>query len=113
MANDKKIADTATFEINLLRLLNAEISALLVFRASREIFEKGYLSLSVAEKTMVDQAVLGMVGANYQSLTPELLEAQQVPQTKMGFAPAPSTPTPGTGTGTPSGSSDSPKTGSS
>jgi len=76
-----------TFETNLLRLVAAETFFLLSLNASREMFGKGYFSLGVSEKAAVDQAVLAAVGANYQSLTPEYLKSQTIPQT-VGFQPS-------------------------
>jgi hypothetical protein len=76
------------FTNNLLRAVAAELRFLNGMTAAREMFGKSYFSLGIGEKTVVDQAVLGMVAANYQSLTAESLAAQTAPQ-PMGFrAPA-------------------------
>jgi hypothetical protein len=69
---------------NLLRLLTAQASLLTGMVASREMFGKGYFALGVAEKAAVDQAVLAMVLANYQTLTPEFLARPKSPQ-QAGF----------------------------
>jgi hypothetical protein len=84
------------FETNLMRAQLAATWSLLSFQGARELFGKSYPSLSQPERTAVDQLVLGMVGANYQAITPEWLVAQQG-RSPIGFqAPtgtAPSTPT--------------------
>lgn len=73
-----------SFEQNLLRMMAGTLHFLTVMTAGREMFGRSYFSLGVAEKTAVDQAVLGFVGANYQQITPELLAAQQAQQ-PVGF----------------------------
>jgi hypothetical protein len=61
--------------------------------AAREMFGKSYFSLGLSEKFAVDQAVLGMVAANYQSLTAESLAAQKTQQPAgFGFPTAPPKP---------------------
>jgi hypothetical protein len=73
-----------TFNQNLLRAIAAELHFLNGMTAAREMFGRSYFSLGVGEKTAVDQAVVGMVAANYQWLTPESLAAQTTQQ-PMGF----------------------------
>jgi hypothetical protein len=72
------------FSDNLMRAVAAELHFLNGMTAAREMFGKSYFSLGVSEKIAVDQAVLGMVAANYQSLTAESLAAQASPQ-QAGF----------------------------
>ncbi len=72
------------FESSLLRLLAAEVWLMVSMSASREMFGKSYFSLGMAEKAALDHWVAGTIGANYYSITPELLRMQQpVP----GFQP--------------------------
>jgi hypothetical protein len=80
-----------SFTDNLLRAVVAQLHLLNGMTASREMFGKGYFSLGLSEKIAVDQAVLGMVAANYQSLTAESLAAQKAPQS-MGFGVPTSSP---------------------
>ena len=73
-----------SFSDNLLRAIAAELHLLTGMTAAREMYGKSYFSLGVGEKAAVDQAVLAMVAANYQWLTPESLAAQRGQQ-PMGF----------------------------
>lgn len=73
------------FEINLLKIIAAEIYFLASMNASREMYGKGYFSLGIGEKTVVDQAVWQNIGANFQGITPDLLE--KPPSEKVGFQP--------------------------
>jgi hypothetical protein len=57
------------------RAIAAQLHFLNGMTAAREMFGKSYFSLGLSEKFAVDQAVLGMVAANYQSLTAESLAA--------------------------------------
>ena len=72
------------FETNLMRVVVAELHFLAGINAAREMYGKSYFSLGVGEKTAVDQAVLGQIGANYQLLMPELLQSQAPPR-EAGF----------------------------
>ncbi len=72
------------FSNNLMRALVAELHVLNGMTAAREMFGKSYFSLGLAERGVVDQAVIGMVGGNYQVITPEFLAGQQAQQ-PMGF----------------------------
>jgi hypothetical protein len=84
---EKEMAEEK-FNDNLLRMIGAELHLLAGMTAAREMFSKSYFSLGIGEKAAVDQAVFGMLAANYQSLTPEFLATQQTQQ-QMGFrAPA-------------------------
>jgi hypothetical protein len=80
---EEKMAEEK-FSDNLLRAIAAELHFLNGMTAAREMFAKSYFSLGLSEKIAVDQAVLGMVAANYQTLTAESLAAQQSQQ-PMGF----------------------------
>jgi hypothetical protein len=77
------------FETNLLKVIAAELYYLLGLQAAREMYGKSYFSLGVGEKAAVDQAVLGAVGGNYNSITPEFLKGQQAqqPSQPIGFQP--------------------------
>lgn len=72
------------YEINLLRMIFAELYILLSMTGSREMYGKSYFSLGLSEKPAVDQAVWGLVSASYQAMTPELLKAQTAQQ-QVGF----------------------------
>jgi hypothetical protein len=65
------------FETNLLKLIAGELYFISCMDASREMLGKNYFSLGVAEKASIDQVVLGAIGSNFQSITPELLKGQQ------------------------------------
>lgn len=73
------------FKINLLRMICAEQYFLSLLSASREMYGKSYFSLGVSEKQVLDQAVLNSIGGNYQSITPDFLEAPS--QATTGFRP--------------------------
>jgi len=72
------------FSDNLMKVVAAELRFLNGMTAAREMFGRSYFSLGASEKIAVDQAVLGMIAANYQSLTPEFLAGQQATP-EMGF----------------------------
>jgi hypothetical protein len=74
-----------TFSENLLRAAVAGICALNGQMAAREMFGKSYFALGLAEKAAVDQAVINLVGGNYQVLTREWLAGQ--PNNPVGFVP--------------------------
>ena len=77
MADDK-------FELNLLKMVAAEIYFSLGMQAAREMYGKSYFSLGVAEKVAVDQMVHQSVTANFQALTPDFVMFQTV-QKPVGF----------------------------
>jgi len=72
------------FSDNLMRAIAAQLHLLNGMTAAREMFSKSYFALGIGEKAAVDQAVLGMLAANYQALTPEYLATQQAQQ-PVGF----------------------------
>jgi hypothetical protein len=73
------------FNENLMRAIAAELHFLVGMTAAREMYGKSYFSLGVGEKIAVDQAVTGMVAANYQGImTPEGLASQSTQQ-PVGF----------------------------
>ena len=80
------------FDTNLLRMIAAELWFSNRLKAAREFFGKSYLSLSVAEKTSVDQLVLGAIVSDYQSITPDWLQTQKAQQ-PLGFQAPTDTPT--------------------
>jgi len=73
-----------TYKENLLRAAVAHLTLLNGMTAAREMFQKSYFALGSGEKVAVDQAVFGMVAANYQNLTPEYLAAAK-PAPPVGF----------------------------
>ena len=78
------------FSENLMRALVAETHFLNCQMAAREMFQRGYFALGVAEKAAVDQAVLAAVGGNYVAVTREWLAGQQ--PNPMGFMPPGTSP---------------------
>ncbi|MBV9521671.1 MAG: hypothetical protein JO010_02685 [Alphaproteobacteria bacterium] len=81
------------FETNLMRMIAAELWLANRLQVAREFLGKSYLSLSAAEKTVVDQLVFGALASDYQTITPEWLQAQKVQQ-PMGFQAQGGTPLP-------------------
>ena len=79
------------FSQNLLRAVSAQLLLLNGMTAAREMFGKSYFSLGAGEKGAVDQAVLTMTAANYQSLTAETLRSTQTQQ-PVGFVAPSATP---------------------
>jgi hypothetical protein len=73
------------FSDNLMRAIAAELHFLNGMTAAREMFGKSYFSLGLSGKAAVDQTLLGMVAANYQSLTAESLAAQARQPAGFGF----------------------------
>lgn len=90
-----------SFETNLMRLAVAQQFLMLAMEVSRDLFGKGYHSLSAIEKGVVDQTLHSAVAGNYQTLTAEFLSRPPAPPTpQFGFVPAVSdTKTPSTGSG--------------
>ena len=82
-----------SFSDNLARATVAYLQLLVGLTAAREMFGKSYFSLGLAEKIAVDQAVLGLAAANYQSLTAESLAAQGS-RSPVGFGVPTSSPKP-------------------
>jgi hypothetical protein len=80
------------FNENLSRLIAAQLYLLLGMTAAREMFGKSFFALGAGERAAVDQAVLAVVWANFQTITPELLEAPKPPQ-QAGFGIPASEPT--------------------
>jgi len=73
------------FDTNLVRFLAAELYLSLSLQFVREMYGKSYFALGVGERANVDQTLQGIVGANYQGLTPEYLRGT-TPATA-GFQP--------------------------
>lgn len=71
------------FDTSLLRFIATGTYISVLMQVSRELFSKSYFSLSVAEKTAVEQTANTTIGANYQQLTPEYLWGQ--PRNPVGF----------------------------
>ena len=76
------------FHANLLKSIAASLFFLVGMTASREMYGKSYFSLGNAEKAALDQVVLGFVGYNFQSLTPEALRGR-ASQQPVGFQASP------------------------
>lgn len=85
------------FLINLLRMIAASTSFQNGLCVAREMFGKSYFALGMAEKAVVDQAVLAHLGGIYTAITPEYLADPQVRQ-PMGFPIHTAAPTPGSST---------------
>jgi len=87
------------FDTNLLRMIAAELWFSNRLQVARDLFGRGYLSLSPTEKGVVEQTVFGVLGADYNLITAEWLQAQKAQQA-MGFqapigtAQAQTSPTP-------------------
>lgn len=87
MAEDK-------FELNLLKMVSAELYFLLGMQAAREMYGKSYFSLGVAEKATLDGVVWQNVEGNFRALTPDFAMFQ-TDQKPVGFqAPNPTVPQP-------------------
>jgi hypothetical protein len=69
------------FQLNLLKLISAEVYFVAGLIASREMYAKSYFSLGIAEKAAVDQAVWTQISGNLAQLTPALFAAQTPAQT--------------------------------
>jgi hypothetical protein len=67
-------------------MIAGELMLLAGLRGAREMYGKSYFSLGLGEKTAVDQAVMGMLGSNYNMITAEFLAAQKPPN-PVGFVP--------------------------
>jgi len=80
-----------TFDTQLTKLIAAELFFLLAMHAARDLFEKSYFALGIAEKAAVDQTVQLHVWANYTGLTPDILKAPRAPQ-PAGFQTHPAGP---------------------
>jgi len=82
-----------TFAVNLMRAIVAELHALNLQNASREMLGRSYFSLGIGDKTAVDQVVLALVSGNYIAVTPEWLAGPQPSQQPAGFGiPTPKPP---------------------
>ena len=73
---------TEKFEVNLLRMIAAELYFLVGLSASREMYGKSYFSLGVVERAAIDQAVWQQVNANLEGMKAELFEKSEQ---KVGF----------------------------
>jgi hypothetical protein len=66
------------FQLNILKLICAELYFLAGLNASREMYGKSYYALGVGEKAAVDQAVWSQISGNLATITPALF-AQPTP----------------------------------
>jgi hypothetical protein len=80
------------FNTNLMRMIAGQLHCLAGMTAAREMFGKSYFSLGIAEKIAVDNALNGIVAANFQAITPAFLAAQQAQQ-PVGFGIPAAAPT--------------------
>jgi hypothetical protein len=60
------------FQLNVLKLICAELYFLGALSASREMYGKSYFALGAGEKTALDQAVWTNISGNLASITPAL-----------------------------------------
>jgi len=78
------------FELNLLKMIAAELYFSASMQVAREMYGKSYFSLGVAEKVAVDQMTHQTIQANFQGLTPDFVMFQTA-QKQVGF-PNPTAP---------------------
>src|SRR5262245_13421030 len=69
----------AKFSDNLLSMIAAELHFSNTLLAAREMYGRGYFSLGVGERQVIDQQVLQTIAANFQALTPDLAQRAQQP----------------------------------
>lgn len=72
------------FQVEVIKLVAAELYFLTGLTASREMYGKSYFSLGVSEKAAVDQAVWTQISGNLAAITPQIF-AKQIPGQKAGF----------------------------
>jgi hypothetical protein len=72
------------FSDNLFRMIAAELHFLNTMTVAREMYGRGYFSLGVGERQVVDQTLFQTISGNYQALTPEFLASQKTQQ-PVGF----------------------------
>lgn len=61
----------ADYATNLLRSILANLYLQTAMQVSREMFQKSYFALGMAEKSAVDAATFQNVAGNYNALTPD------------------------------------------
>jgi len=71
------------FELDLLRLLVAELWFAISMKAARELYGRSYFALGVGERVALDHMMAATVGATYSDITPILLRPQ--PRRIAGF----------------------------
>jgi hypothetical protein len=69
------------FQLNILKLICAELYFVASLNASREMYGKSYFSLGAGEKTAVDQAVNSQIFGNLSVITPALFAKPTPDQT--------------------------------
>jgi len=73
------------FELEVIKLVAAELYFLTGMTAAREMYGKSYFSLGVTEKQAVDQAVWTQISGNLAAITPQIF-AKLIPSQKVaGF----------------------------
>jgi hypothetical protein len=72
-------------EIDLIRLLIAEIWLGISMKAARELYGRSYFSLGVMEKFALDQSLATIVAGHYCALTPQFAKSR--PRQVAGFQP--------------------------
>lgn len=60
------------FQLEVIKLLAAELYFLTGMTAAREMYGKSYFSLGVTEKAPVDQAVWTQISGNLSAITPQI-----------------------------------------
>lgn len=75
-------------EIDLMRLLIAEIWFGVSMKAARELYGRSYFSLGMIEKSALDQTVASLVATHYCALTASLSPQPAISQSRpAGFHP--------------------------
>jgi hypothetical protein len=75
-------------EIDLMRLLIAEIWFGISMKAARELYGRSYFSLGMIEKSALDQTVASLVATHYCALTTTLPQQPAAsPSRQAGFQP--------------------------
>ena len=73
------------FQLDVIKLVAAELYFLTGMTAAREMYGKSYFSLGVTEKAAVDQLVWTQISGNLSAITPQIF-AKQIPgQKSAGF----------------------------
>ncbi len=72
------------FDTNLMRMIAANTSALLLLQISQDLFGKAYLSLSDVERSSVDSAFHNLGSSLYSWIHPDLFPKMES-GSRMGF----------------------------
>lgn len=75
-------------EIDLMRLLIAEIWLGISMKVARELYGRSYFSLGMIEKSVLDQTVASLVATHYYALATTLPQQPAISQPRRaGFQP--------------------------